>query len=96
MRRKTAVLITTLAILALGATAAYAAFNTYAGTNITYSSKGAGTQAKPVGISFKQTLQANNTNPSLAAAVLTHITVKQYGLVSNAGQFPTCSPKLRW
>jgi hypothetical protein len=90
LRRKTAVIISTFAIVALGATAAFAAGdNNYAGTNMTFS-KGAGTKAKPVGIGFKQTLQANNNDPSKAAAVLTHITVKIYGLKSNASKFPTC------
>ena len=90
MRRKLVVVITALCMLVF-ATAAFAALNTYAGTSMSFS-KGAGTKAKPVGVSFKQTLQAKNTDPTKAAAVLTHITVKIYGLVSNGGQFPTCDP----
>ncbi len=89
MRRKV-IIITALCALA-GATAAYAAgANTYAGTNMTFS-KGAGSKSKPVGVSFKQTLQAKNTDPTKAAAVLVHIRVKMYGLVSNSKSFPTCS-----
>ncbi|HEY1508260.1 MAG TPA: hypothetical protein VGF93_04605 [Solirubrobacteraceae bacterium] len=88
MRRK--IIILTALLTLVGATAAYGALNTYAGTNQTFS-KGSGSQKKPLGMSFKQTLQANNTDPSKAAAVLTHITVKIYGLVSNAKNFPTCS-----
>jgi hypothetical protein len=91
LRRKI-IILTALCTLG-GATAAYGAqaLNTYAGTNLTFS-KGVGTSSKPVGIGFVETLQANNTDPSKAAAVLTHINVKMYGLVSNGGQFPTCSP----
>jgi hypothetical protein len=90
LRRK---IISLTALFALvGATAAYAALNNnYAGTNMTFS-KGVGSKSKPVGISFRQTLQAKNTDPSKAAAVLVHIRVKMYGLVSNGGPFPTCSP----
>ena len=87
--RRTAVIITALAML-IGATAAIAAnSNNYTGTTMTFS-KGAGTKAKPVGVGFKQVLQAKNTDSTKVAAVLTHITVKIYGLVSNAKSFPTC------
>ena len=91
MRRKI-IIITALCTL-VGATAAYAAgaSNTYGGTAMTFS-KGVGSKSKPAGLSFKQTLAAKNSNPALAAAVLTNIKVKIYGLVSNAKSFPTCSP----
>ena len=91
MRRKI-IILTALFTLAVGATAAYGAtaVNTYSGTTQSFS-KGAGSKKKPVGTSFKQTLVANNTDPSKAAAVLVNIKVKIYGLVSNAKQFPTCS-----
>lgn len=92
MRRK-AVIMTVLAML-VGATAAFAATtgtgpNNYAGTNQSFS-KGVGTPKKPVGVSFTQTLNASNTDSTKAAAVLTRIVVKTYGLVSNAKSFPTC------
>jgi hypothetical protein len=90
LRRKI-IIITALCTL-VGATAAYAAVsNTYAGTNMTFS-KGVGSKSKPLGVSYKQTLQAKNTDPTLAAAVLVNIRVKMYGLVSNGKSFPTCSP----
>ena len=91
MRRKI-IILTALFTLAVGATAAYGAtaVNTYSGTNQTFS-KGAGSKKKPVGISYKQILNAKNTDPSKAAAVLVNIKVKIYGLASNAKQFPTCS-----
>jgi hypothetical protein len=89
LRRK--ILILTALCTLFGASAAYAAFNTYAGTTQTFS-KGVGSKSQPVGIGYKQVLQAKNTDPSKAAAVLTHITIKIYGLVSNGVKFPTCSP----
>ena len=91
LRRKI-IILAALFTLAAGATAAYGAtaVNTYSGTTQSFS-KGAGSKKKPVGTSFKQTLVANNTDPTKAAAVLVNIKVKIYGLVSNAKQFPTCS-----
>ncbi len=91
MRRKI-IILTALCMLAVGATAAYGATaaNNYSGTSQSFS-KGAGSSKKPVGISYKQTLNAKNNDPSKAAAVLVNIKVKIYGLKSNAKQFPTCS-----
>jgi hypothetical protein len=89
MRRKAVISITALCML-FGATAAYAAFNTYAGTTQTFS-KGVGSKKKPVAIGFKQTLVANNVDSTKAAAVLIDIKTRIYGLVSNAKSFPTCS-----
>jgi hypothetical protein len=90
LRRKIIILAALCTLV--GATAAYGAgaVNTYTGTNMTFS-KAVGSKSKPVGIGFKQTLAAKNTDPSKAAAVLIHIKVKMYGLVSNAKSFPTCS-----
>jgi hypothetical protein len=88
LRRK--IIILTALLTLVGASAAYAAFNTYNGTNLAFS-KGAGSKAKPLGVGFKETLAAKNVDTTKAAAVLTHITVKIYGLVSNAKDFPTCS-----
>jgi hypothetical protein len=90
LRRKIIILAALCTLV--GATAAYGAgaVNTYGGTNLSFS-KGAGSKSKPVGASFKETLQANNSDLTKAAAVLVHIKVKIYGLVSNAKQFPTCS-----
>jgi hypothetical protein len=85
-------ILTALFTLAVGATAAYGATaaNDYSGTNLTFA-KGAGSKKKPLGISWKQTLAAKNTDPSKAAAVLLNIKIKIYGLASNAKQFPKCS-----
>jgi hypothetical protein len=89
VRRKAA--IVTALVMLVGATAAYAAtgFNNYSGTSQSFS-KGVGSKKKPVGVSFKQVLAAKNNDPTKAAAVLTRIVVKTYGLVSNASKFPTC------
>lgn len=89
MRRK--ILVLTALFTLFAATAAYAAVsNTYGGSNLTFS-KGVGSKAKPVGIGFTETLNAANTDPSKAAAVLVDIKVKMYGIVSNGKSFPTCS-----
>lgn len=90
MRRK-AVIVTALVLLVGGASAAYAAtgFNDYTGTSMSFS-HGVGSKKKPVGVGFSQTLKAKSNTPGQAAAVLTHITVKIYGLVSNGSKFPTC------
>jgi len=74
----------------VGASAASAAANSYAGTNFTFQG-GAGSKAKPVGVGFSEILQAKNNDATKTAAVLTHIKIKIYGLVSNAKKFPTCS-----
>jgi hypothetical protein len=88
LRRK--ILVLTALLTLVGASAAFAAVNNYSGSKLTFS-KGVGSKAKPVGIGFKEILNAANTDPSKAAAVLVDIKVKIYGLVSNAKDFPTCS-----
>ncbi|HUO72414.1 MAG TPA: hypothetical protein VMU39_16725 [Solirubrobacteraceae bacterium] len=90
MRRK--IIILTALCTLFGASAAYAALNNnYKGTTQTFT-KGVGTKAKPVGIGFTQTLVAQNTDLTKAAAVLTNITTKIYGLVADGKDFPTCDP----
>ena len=88
LRRK--ILVLTALFTLFAASAAYAAFNTYGGSKLTFS-KGAGSKAHPVGVGFKEVYNAANTDPTKAAAVLVNIKVKIYGLVSNAKDFPTCS-----
>jgi hypothetical protein len=74
----------------IGATAAIAASsNDYSGTAFTFS-KGAGTKANPVGVSFSEVLKAKNVDSTKVASVLTNIKVKIYGIVSNTKNFPTC------
>jgi hypothetical protein len=89
LRRK--ILVLTALLTLVGASVAYAAtINNYAGSNLAFN-KGVGSKAKPVGIGFKETLNAKNTDASKAAAVLVDVKVKIYGLVSNSKFFPTCS-----
>jgi hypothetical protein len=89
LRRK--ILVLTALFTLVAAAAAYAAVdNSYTGSNLKFN-KGVGSKAKPVGIGFKETLNASNKDSSKAAAVLTDIKVKIYGLVSHSKDFPTCS-----
>jgi hypothetical protein len=90
LRRK--ILIATALCLLVGAGAAFAATsdNVYTGTKFSFT-KPSGTAKKPVPIGFVETLQAKNKDSSKAAAVLTKIVVKIYGLKANAKPFPTCS-----
>jgi hypothetical protein len=88
LRRKITI-ITALCML-VGATAAYAALNTYSSA-ISFS-KGAGSKKKPVPVSFVQTYGASNADSSKAAAVLIDIKTSIYGLVADGKDFPTCSP----
>ena len=94
MRRK--VLVIAALCLFVGAGAAYAAAqaNNYKGTTFSFKG-GAGSAKKPAPVGFKETLQATNNDPSKAAAVLTNINVKIYGLKSNAQHFPTCTDTAR-
>jgi len=83
-------IITALCLL-VGASVAYAAVvNDYSGSKVTWS-HGVGTSKKPVPVSYKESLVANNLDSSKAAAVLIDIKTKFYGLRSNAKFFPTCS-----
>jgi hypothetical protein len=89
LRRKV-VVITTLCLL-IGAAAAYAAGdNVYTGTSMTFA-KGVGTSKKPIGITFKQALQATNVDSSKAAAVLINIKTRIYGLKNDSKDFPSCT-----
>jgi hypothetical protein len=90
LRRK--VLVITALCLFVGAGAAFAATqsNNYKGTGFSFSG-GAGSAKKPAPVGFKETLKATNNDSSKAAAVLTDINVKIYGLKSQAKFFPTCS-----
>ncbi len=79
---------TALAVL-VGATGAYAAYNTYAGTT-TKVSKGVGTPKKPVGLSMVQTLNASAPSGERAAP-LTNIKTTLYGVKLDAGKLPVCT-----
>lgn len=82
------VLGTALAVL-VGATAAYAAYNNYAGTTTTIS-KGVGSKNKPVGLSMVQTLEVGAPT-GVRAAPLTDIKTTLYGVKLDAGKLPVCT-----
>jgi len=86
LRRLTAV--TAVAVLVLAATA-YAAINTYS-AHMSFTSRQAGTRAKPVPIGYTETVAAAGTNGN-RAGVQKVISTKIYGLVEDGRDFPTCS-----
>ena len=81
---------TAVAVL-IGAGAAYAAthFNSYSGSSLSIT-KGAGSPAKPVGLSMVENLKAAGMNGERAAP-LTDIKVTIYGVKLDVGKLPTCS-----
>lgn len=79
----------TLAVL-VGAAAAYAAFNNYAGSNIKFSSTKPGSKAKPVAMGEVETLKANAPAGDRAAPLVDIKTVI-YGVRFNGKLFPKCS-----
>lgn len=84
------VLIATALCALSAAGVAYAALNTYTAT-LKFSTKAAGTPAKPVPIGYTQDIKAASTVPGNRTAVLTDITTKIYGLKVDGKDFPTCS-----
>ena len=85
-----------LIVAALGAltvaSVAYAAINNYTTASLSFSTKKAGTPAKPVPVSYKQAIVAQGTNGN-RTGVLTDITTKIYGLKADGKDFPVCSSK---
>ena len=84
-------------VLILGALAAltvagvaYASINTYPTASLSFSTKKAGTPAKPVPIGYTQKIVAKGTPPN-RTAVLTDILTKIYGLKADGKDFPQCS-----
>ncbi|MFL5861956.1 MAG: hypothetical protein ACJ780_14445 [Solirubrobacteraceae bacterium] len=88
--KKIVLIVAALGVL-VSAGAAYAAINTYTAT-LSFSSKKAGTPAKPVAISYVQKIKAQGTNGN-RTAVLTDILTKIYGLKADGKDFPQCSLK---
>lgn len=68
---------------------AYAAINTYS-AKLSFSSKKAGTPAKPVPVGYTQKIKATGTGGN-RTAVLTDIVTKIYGLKADGKHFPKCS-----
>jgi hypothetical protein len=85
------VMIGTAVAVLIAAGAAYAAthFNSYSGSSLSIT-KGAGTKAKPVGLSMVENLKAAGMNGERAAP-LTDIKVTIFGVKLDVGKLPTCS-----
>lgn len=86
------VIIGTAAAVLVGATAAYAAFNSYTGSHVSFSPGGAGTAAKPKIVNMTEVLQASAPSGQRAAP-LTDIKLTLYGVKTNGKDFPTCTDK---
>ncbi len=84
------VIIGTAVAALVGAAAAYAAFNTYNGSALTFAPTGAGSAAHPKIVNMTETLQANAPSGDRAAP-LTHIKLRVYGVRTNGNLFPTCT-----
>jgi hypothetical protein len=87
---KRAVIIGTALAVLVGAAAAYAAFNNYTGSSLSFAPKGAGSAAHPKIVNMTETLHANAPAGDRAAP-LTHIKLKVYGVRTNGNLFPTCT-----
>jgi hypothetical protein len=74
----------------VGAAAAYAAFNNYQGTKLTFQPNAAGSAKKPVGLGMVEHLQANAPAGDRAAPLF-NIKVKIFGVKLDAGKLPVCS-----
>jgi hypothetical protein len=86
---KRILIIVTAAVVLGGAASAYAALNTYS-AHLGFTSKQAGTAAKPAPIGYTQDLKASGTNGN-RSAVLLDITTKIFGLKEDGKDFPKCS-----
>jgi hypothetical protein len=87
--RRIIIIGTALAML-VGAAVAYAAFNNYSGSKLSFSPSGAGTKAKPLPIGMVENLKANAPAGDRAAP-LTDIKLTIYGAQTNGGDFPKCT-----
>jgi len=87
---KKIVLIATALGVLVASSAAYAALNSYQAT-LAFSTKAAGTAAKPVPIGYKQVYKASNTIAGDRTGVLTDVKTKIYGLKADGKDLPTCS-----
>jgi len=89
--RRLVTLGTAIAVL-VGATAAYAAFNSYTGSNLAIT-KAAGTKAKPATLGMVETLKASAPAGDRAAP-LTNIKLTIYGVKLDVGKLPVCTDAL--
>ena len=87
--KKIVLIAAALGALAVAGVAYAASINTYTAT-LKFSSKHAGTAAKPVPVGYTQNIVAKGTGGN-RTAVLTDILTKIYGLKADGKDFPTCS-----
>jgi hypothetical protein len=87
--RRIVIIGTAVAVL-VGAAAAYAAYNNYAGTNLKFNPSAAGSKKKPVALGMTENLRS--TAPSGdRSAPLKDIKVTIYGVKLDTGKLPVCS-----
>jgi hypothetical protein len=87
--RRLVIIGTALAVL-VGAAAAYAAFNNYTGSALTFGPKGVGTVKRPKAVNMTEHLVANAPAGDRAAP-LTDVKLTVFGVKTNGGMFPACS-----
>jgi hypothetical protein len=87
--KKTVLIAAALGALVVAGVAYAASINTYT-AKLSFSTKKAGTAAKPVPVGYSQNIVAKGTNGN-RTAVLTDIKTKIYGLKADGKDFPTCS-----
>jgi hypothetical protein len=90
LRRKLIISAALVAALAAASVAYAATLNTYT-AKVGFSSTKPGTAAKPVPLSYTESLGAANTVAGKVAAPLVDIKTTIYGMKSNLKDFPTCS-----
>ncbi len=84
------VIIGTAAAVLVGAAVAYAAFNNYSGSHVSFSPGGSGSAKHPKSVNMTEVLQAAAPSGDRAAP-LTDIKLKVYGVRTNGKNFPTCT-----
>jgi hypothetical protein len=90
LRRKLIIGATVVAALVAVSVAYAATLNTYT-AKLTFTSSKPGTAAKPVPLSYTESLSASNATSGKVAAPLIDIKTTIYGMKANLKDFPTCS-----
>jgi hypothetical protein len=91
LKRIIIIIGTALAVL-VGATAAYAAFNSYFGTKVSFT-KGVGSKTAPVPVGHTESWVAS-APPGARAAPLIDIKTTYYGVVADGKDFPKCTDNM--
>jgi hypothetical protein len=88
--KKIVLIAVALGALTIAGVAYAASLNNYT-AKLSFSSKKAGTAAKPVPVGYTQNIKASSATAGQRTAVLTDILTKIYGLKADGKDFPTCS-----